>query len=319
MTSAGLEALVTAAASLDKWPLARLIRLFEDPRPEAFPERIEAVRLLEARGLTPRAAVLGVTGTPGTGKSTLVGELAARMVQRDPKCTVAVVAVDPTSPRSGGSILGDRTRVQFPPGERRLYFRSQASDRELGGIGRATYPVVRVLERLFDVVFVETVGIGQSEIEIEHIADRVYLVVQPMAGDQVQFMKAGIMEVPHAFILNKYDLGHGARRSYYALNASLDFVRPGEASPPPIFRTSAVTGEGLDDVLADIDAHRTGGGDAGREREAYFLRKWVRDEYGRTGLNWLDRDGGAPPLLARAGSFEAAQAAFVASLPDAWR
>lgn len=311
MTAPALHELVAGAIALEKWPLARLVRLFEDARPEAVPGKAAAIAALEAHGALPRAMVAGFTGTPGSGKSTLVGELAARMVARDPAVSVAVLAIDPSSHRSGGSILGDRTRVHFPIGERRLYFRSQPSDRELGGMGRATYPVVRVLERLFDYVFVETVGIGQSEVEIERLADRVYLVLQPLGGDHIQFMKAGIMEVPHAFILNKCDVGAAARRSYHALRASIDFARPGEASPPPIFRTSALSGEGLDDVLADLAAHRTVRDPAGRrERDRYFLEKWVRDEYGRFGLELLERQGGAEGLLARAATFEAAQAAY---------
>lgn len=311
MTAPALDELVAGAIALEKWPLARLVRLFEDARPEAVPGKAAAIAALEAHGALPRAMVAGFTGTPGSGKSTLVGELAARMVARDPAVSVAVLAIDPSSHRSGGSILGDRTRVHFPIGERRLYFRSQPSDRELGGMGRATYPVVRVLERLFDYVFVETVGIGQSEVEIERLADRVYLVLQPLGGDHIQFMKAGIMEVPHAFILNKCDVGAAARRSYHALRASIDFARPGEDSPPPIFRTSALSGEGLDDVLADLAAHRTVRDPAGRrERDQYFLEKWVRDEYGRFGLELLERQGGAEGLLARAATFEAAQAAY---------
>jgi LAO/AO transport system kinase len=311
VTAPALDELVAGAIALEKWPLARLVRLFEDARPEAVPGKAAAIAALEAHGALPRAMVAGFTGTPGSGKSTLVGELAARMVARDPAVSVAVLAIDPSSHRSGGSILGDRTRVHFPIGERRLYFRSQPSDRELGGMGRATYPVVRVLERLFDYVFVETVGIGQSEVEIERLADRVYLVLQPLGGDHIQFMKAGIMEVPHAFILNKCDVGAAARRSYHALRASIDFARPGEASPPPIFRTSALSGEGLDDVLADLAAHRTVRDPAGRrERDRYFLEKWVRDEYGRFGLELLERQGGAEGLLARAATFEAAQAAY---------
>jgi LAO/AO transport system kinase len=311
VTAPALDELVAGAIALEKWPLARLVRLFEDARPEAVPGKAAAIAALEAHGALPRAMVAGFTGTPGSGKSTLVGELAARMVARDQAVSVAVLAIDPSSHRSGGSILGDRTRVHFPIGERRLYFRSQPSDRELGGMGRATYPVVRVLERLFDYVFVETVGIGQSEVEIERLADRVYLVLQPLGGDHIQFMKAGIMEVPHAFILNKCDVGAAARRSYHALRASIDFARPGEASPPPIFRTSALSGEGLDDVLADLAAHRTVRDPAGRrERDRYFLEKWVRDEYGRFGLELLERQGGAEGLLARAATFEAAQAAY---------
>lgn len=305
-----LAELAAKATSLDKWALGRLIRVFEDARQEGIAARGEALRALDELGCPPKAAVLGFTGTPGAGKSTLVGEVAVRLIDRSDNASAAVLAIDPSSQRSGGALLGDRTRVRFPLEEKRLFFRSQASEQELGGIGRSTYPVVRLLERLFDYVFIETVGIGQSEVEVERLADRLYLVMQPMAGDQVQFMKAGIMEVPHVFILNKCDEGEAARRSYHALRASVDFARPGETQPPPIIRTSAVTGEGLDELLADIEKAGRGGPGAARARERYFFEKWVRDEYGRLGLERLEQQGGADRLLADAGSFEAAQAAY---------
>lgn len=311
MNDAAPAELVARALELEKWPLAQLIRRFEDTRAQAVPARLAIMRELEAQGARAKALVLGFTGTPGTGKSTLVGELARRLAATESAPSVAVLAIDPSSYRSGGSILGDRTRVHFPAGERRLYFRSQASDQELGGIGRATYPVIRLMERFFDFVLVETVGIGQSEVEIERVADRVYLVLQPFAGDQVQFMKAGIMEIPHVFVLNKCDVGDAAARSFYALRASVDFVRPGEASPPPILKTSAVTGEGLDALIDDIKQHHMPRSIlVGRDREAYFFEKWVRDEYGRFGVDLLDGQGGASGLLATHGVFEAAQAAF---------
>jgi LAO/AO transport system kinase len=312
---ADIDQLVAGALALEKWPLAQLVRLFEDPRPEGIAARIDAIARLDGQSVEPKAAVLGFTGTPGAGKSSLLGEVAMRLIARDQALAIAVVAVDPSSHRSGGSILGDRTRVHFPAGERRLYFRSQASDQELGGIGRATYPVVRLLERLFDIVFIETVGIGQSEREIEQIAERVYLVLQPMGGDQVQFMKAGIMEVPDVFILNKADVGAAARRSYHMLRASIDFVRPGESELPTILQTSTVTGQGLNELIADIEQHRRCLAPAAASaREAYFFEKWVREEYGRTGLALLLRQGGAAGLLSKAGTFEAAQAAYTSAL-----
>ena len=309
--SAASRELIERAAQLDKWALGRLLRVFEDSRAESIETRATVLSQLDAAGHRELAPVYGFTGTPGAGKSTLIGELASRMVAGEDEASVAVLAVDPTSQRSGGSILGDRTRVRFPLDETRLFFRSQASDRELGGIGRGTYQVVRLLERLFRYVIVETVGIGQSEIEVERLADRVYLVLQPMAGDQVQFMKAGIMEVPHVFVLNKADAGDAARRSYHALRASIDFARPGESGPPAIIRTSAVDGTGLDDLLGDMIGHRdAAGAEIRRVREQYFFEKWVRDEYGRLGLRVLEEQGGSARLLADAGSFEQAQALF---------
>lgn len=304
-----IDTLVESGVRREKWAVARLIRLFEDGREAAIEQRRDVMAHFEAIGCTPHAFVVGVTGTPGAGKSSLLGELARRLVEREPELSVVILAIDPSSQRSGGAILGDRTRVRFPVDDRRLYFRSQASEQNLGGIGAHTYPVVRLLERLFDVVFVETVGIGQSEIEVERVSDRLYLVLQPLGGDQVQFMKAGIMEVPDVFVLNKADTGVAARRTFYMLRTSIDFVRPGEATPPPIIRTSAVTGEGLDALVEDVLGHRADREPA-EERAAYFLRKWVMDEYGRLGVALLAEQGGETALLRTHGSFEAAQAAY---------
>ncbi|MBI3394281.1 MAG: protein kinase, partial [Spirochaetia bacterium] len=260
-----------------------------------------------------RAVFLGITGTPGAGKSTLIGELAVRLITLEQNKSAAVLAVDPSSRVSGGALLGDRTRVQFGIDERRLYFRSQSSDQELGGVGRGTFQVCRLLYYLFDYVFVETVGVGQNEIEIQNVADRTYLILQPLAGDQIQFMKAGIMEVPDVFVLNKCDEQEAANRSYYALRASLAYVRP-EGTEPPIIKTSARTGLGLDSLAAEMRSVTPDSVRSMPQKEEYFFRKWVRDEFGRRGLHALDRTGGADSLLARAGSFEAAQSAFAESL-----
>ncbi len=304
-----MKELGDSARALDKLSIGRLVSLFEDTRAEAAGDR---AAVLAALADSPRRArFIGITGSPGSGKSTLVGQLATRLVAREPEVAVAVLAVDPSSHVSGGALLGDRTRVRFPPGEKRLFFRSQASDRDLGGVGRGTFQVCRLLYHLFDYVLVETVGIGQSEVEIQHVADYTYLVVQPLAGDQVQFMKAGIMEVPDAFVVNKCDQVEAAERAYHALEASLRLARLGRSGPPVIFKTSATTGAGTDELVADLarpDLPRK----AMADKEAYFFEKWVRDQYGRVGLRRLD--GGAAAWLAAHSGFEAAQQAFAARM-----
>lgn len=282
------ESLVDGALAGQKYAIARLISVFEDSRLDAPQRQRQVLDLLEVRS-DRRARFVGITGTPGAGKSTLIGETALRLIKADPAVRVAVVAVDPSSAVSGGSLLGDRTRVRFPVKEKRLYFRSQASDRELGGVSRTTFPVCRLMHRLFDIVFVETVGIGQSEIEIQHVADFIYLVLTPLGGDQVQFMKAGIMEIPNAIVLNKCDAKEAATRAYHSLRASLSLSQPGKERQIRIHRTSATTGFGLDrlteSILAiDVDPI----GRSMRRKEDYFFEKWVRDEFGRTGLRYLE-------------------------------
>ena len=307
--AADLEALVDRALDGEKLAIARLVSVFEDTRVDAPSRRREVLQHLAARR-TRKARFVGITGTPGAGKSTLVGELATRLVAGDARVRVAVLAIDPSSHISGGSLLGDRTRVRFPVGDRRLYFRSQASDQELGGVSRTTFPVCRLLYHLFDYVFIETVGIGQSEIEIQQVADFVFLVLTPLGGDGVQFMKAGIMEIPDAIVLNKCDAVDAARKSYHALRASLSLSRPGEEHLVRIFRTSATTGQGLDELstfILQLGQDAIGRGMPAKER--YFLEKWVRDEYGRQGLRALAARGGAAAVM-HAGDFEAAQLQF---------
>lgn len=223
-----------------------------------------------------------------------------------------MLAIDPSSHVSGGALLGDRTRVRFPVDEDRLFFRSQASAGELGGMSPSTFQVARLLHYLFDLVLIETVGIGQNEIEIQKLADRVYLVLQPFAGDQVQFLKAGIMEIPQVFILNKCDEKDAARRSYHALKTSLEFARPGE-SDIHIFQTSALTGQGIDDVCRDLLEFRASVTDAEpllRARESRYFARWVQEEFGRHGLRFLDAKGGPDAFLLPSGGFDLAQDTF---------
>jgi LAO/AO transport system kinase len=315
-----LEALVGRAVEREKAAVARLIGLFEDSRPEAAPRRAHVLDLVdEATG--PDAVpctVLGVTGTPGSGKSSLLSRLTVEMLRGDPELSIAVLAVDPSSPVSGGALLGDRTRMRNPLDERRLFFRSQASATELGGLSPSSFQVSRLLTRLFRCVMVETVGIGQSEADIRHLADRVYLVVQPLGGDEVQFLKAGIIEVPDVFVLNKSD-EPSAEQSYHHLKGSLGLARPFDAEPPEIHRTSARTGLGIDELAAAMRAAvATGTPRTHAEREPHFFSRWVEDEWGRQGrLHLAEVCGGAEAHLAATGGFDPAQLAFDTSIRTA--
>lgn len=305
------EELVTGAVALDKFSVARLISLFEDRRADAARRRARVLAQLDALGAVADGTIIGITGTPGSGKSTLLSRVSVDLLDRDPSLSIAVVAVDPSSHVSGGALLGDRTRMRFVPDERRLFFRSQASDSDLGGLGPSSFQVCRLLTRLFDCVMIETVGIGQSEADIRHLADRVYLVLQPLGGDEVQFLKAGIIEIPHAFILNKSDEPTAAT-SYHHLRSSMWLARPFDETEPPIFRTSAVTGEGVAELEADIlQRVRSAGGAGLVEREPYFFERWVTDEWGRVGRRFLvDELGGAAAYLRECGGYDASQARF---------
>jgi LAO/AO transport system kinase len=162
---------------------------------------------------------------------------------------------------------------------------------------------------LFDLVLVETVGVGQSEADVRHLADRVYLVLQPLGGDDVQFLKAGIIEVPHAFVLNKCDEPQ-AQQSLHHLQASLWLARPFDTEPVPVFLTSAKTGQGVPELADDIHATLGHPHPGITGREPYFFGRWVRDEWGRTGARALDRLGGAARWIEQCGGFEAGQQRF---------
>lgn len=312
------EELCQLALTRDKLAVSTLVSLFEDQRESAIARRAFVYDRLIALRKGRSAVMLGITGTPGAGKSSLLARTSLELLAMDSELSFAFLAIDPSSHVSGGSLLGDRTRMRLPNDERRLFFRSQASATELGGLGPWSFQVARLLSLLFDCVIVETVGIGQSEADIRHLADRVYLVLQPLAGDEVQFLKAGIMEVPHAFILNKCD-DPSAERSYHTLRGSIGLARPWDGDKVPIYKTSARTGVGITDLAADMleatRARRAQGTSSLSEKEPYFFERWVRDEWGRFGVRQLDRAfGGAAKLLEKARSFEAAQVELTAAL-----
>lgn len=238
----------------DRRALARLISLIED---DGSPAR-EALAALHPH--TGRAHVIGVTGAPGTGKSTLVNELAKGFRRRG--ATVGIVAVDPTSPFTGGALLGDRVRMRDLAGDPGIFIRSMATRGSLGGLARATGDVVRVLDAAgFAVVLVETVGVGQAEVDIARTAHTTIVVEAPGLGDDVQALKAGLMEIADILVVNKADRP-GAAQTARALEIALELGRnnagPGKdaAWRPPVLKTIALDGSGVAEVLEAIAAHR---------------------------------------------------------------
>jgi LAO/AO transport system kinase len=218
------------------------------------------------------AHVIGLTGAPGAGKSTLVSALVGAYRAADR--AVAVLAVDPSSPMSGGALLGDRARLELPPGDRGMFFRSLASRGASGGLADATWAATTVLSAAgFDPVIVETVGAGQAEVSIMRIADTVALVLQPGAGDELQAMKAGLMEIANVYVLNKADQAGLAELRAQVVGEIGSYA---DGWRRPILETVATRGEGAAAVLAAADAHRAhlhehggpGTGEAGRWAEA---------------------------------------------------
>lgn len=231
-----------------------VLNLLESRSPAARGEAEEMVRSVAPALLGGEAGghIIGVTGPPGVGKSSLLSQLVAAWRRRGR--SVAVLTVDPTSRRSGGALLGDRARIDVDPGDPAVFVRSTATSGRLGGLAAPTRAAATALAVAFDVVVIETVGVGQSETEVADVADTVAVVVQPASGDVLQFLKAGIMEVPDVLVVAKADLGGAARRAMTDLGAALKSL--GAAGTAVVAVSSVPPPSGIDDLIEAFDDHR---------------------------------------------------------------
>jgi LAO/AO transport system kinase len=247
-------------------------------------------------GQEPDAHVIGITGPPGAGKSSLLSALVAEWRERGK--TVAVLAVDPSSKRSGGSLLGDRARIEHDPKDDGILIRSTAAGGRLGGLAAATREAAEALAPAFDVVVIETVGVGQSETDVEDVCDTVAVVVQPASGDVLQFLKAGIMEVPDLLVVTKADLGDVATRSRRDLGQALKAL--GAPDVPVLSVSSVPPPSGIAELADALEAHRERTDLAERRvraRRGAALREFTA-EHGERALRDLGGRRAAERLLA---------------------
>ncbi len=275
--------LATLAAG-GKRAVARALALVETARGQP-----DLVALLDAAARAGRAEVLGLTGPPGVGKSTLTNAMVRRA--RAAGRTVAVLAVDPSSRRTGGALLGDRARMKTDPDDRGVFVRSMAARDRLGGLSDDSIAAVVLLRAVYDLVIVETVGVGQSEADISLVADTVVLCIQPASGDSLQFMKAGVMELPDIIVVTKADMAEVARRAASEVAGALSLAGSASAGwTVPVIRLSASTGEGLDAFEAAVAAHGAfldAGDRRAAQREAQedkWVEEAVRVRFGTHGL-----------------------------------
>ncbi len=296
----------------------------EDARAQAD-ALLEAVSPAALGGEAP-GQVVGITGPPGVGKSSLLSHLVSAWRARGR--SVAVLTVDPSSRRSGGALLGDRARIDVDPGDRGVFVRSTAAGDRLGGLAPSTRAAASALSAAFDVVVIETVGVGQSETEVADVADTVAVVVQPGSGDVLQFLKAGIMEVPDVLVVTKADLGLIATRALSDLNVALKAL--GATGTAVVAVSSLSPPSGIDGLIDALDQHLHGLDVSSRRlrtRRMHALADFAA-EHGERGLRalggrraaqkWLAAQdpGLGVPALGRALAARAADAKSTEAAPD---
>jgi LAO/AO transport system kinase len=317
MSEAAVDDLVTGVLDGEHRALARTITTIENQEP-GYRDLVSALH-----AHTGDAEVVGVTGSPGAGKSTLVDKLAKRY--RDDGLTVGVIAVDPSSPYTGGAVLGDRIRMASNVGDMDVFFRSMSARGQLGGLSTATGDAITALDAFGkDRIVVETVGAGQNEVDVVRTADTVVVLVQPGSGDDVQMLKAGILEIGDVFVVNKADMDGAATTvsdlremlhlregsttgaaGHHGLGSMADGDDDGDDEDwdPRIVETVATEGEGVDDLLGVLDDHYAHLSETGelarRERTRYAekIRQLLRSDAAALLEDEIERHGGIDALV----------------------
>lgn len=286
--SADHTRLAEAVARGERAALAEALNLLDDRRPGSRALAATFLNSLQTHNGSSRGHLIGMTGPPGAGKSTLTAALID--LWRERGLRVGVLAVDPSSPISGGALLGDRLRMKTRADDDGVFIRSLACRGEFGGLSAEVWPMSLVMLAAFDVVMIETVGVGQREIDISQMCDTTCFVAQPGSGDSVQFLKAGILEVPHVLVVNKEDMGAVARRTLSELGTALGRAHADGNWEVPVLSASATAGTGIEDVADALGRHRDilGSGEAvqahRRRYQAQWILKRLQDEFGSHGI-----------------------------------
>ena len=292
-------ALADAVAHGKRSALAIALNLLDDRRAEARQLAADFLAALPKNRLTDKSThLIGITGPPGVGKSSLTSALIA--VWRARGLRVGILAVDPSSPISGGALLGDRLRMIVGSGDDGVFIRSLACRGEFGGLSAEVCPMSLAMLAAFDRVLIETVGVGQKEIDISKMSDTTCFVAQPASGDSIQFLKAGIMEVPHILVVNKADMGAPARKTMMELQVALNRTQTDSEWQVPVLSASALQGSGIEELAAKLDEHRIWLAQHSllQQRRRRFQVEWtlkrLHEEFGAFGLQQL---GGERQLL----------------------
>ncbi len=278
--------------------LAQALNLLDDRREGSRRQAADFLRQLEAGQPGDSGHLIGMTGPPGAGKSSLTAALITVWRQRGLR--VGVLAVDPSSPISGGALLGDRLRMKTSADDDGVFIRSLACRGEFGGLSAEVWPMSLVMLAASDLVIIETVGVGQREIDISRMCDTTCFVAQPGSGDSVQFLKAGILEVPHVLVVNKEDMGAVARRTLSELGTALGRAHTDGNWEVPVLSASATAGTGVEALADTLALHGKALRDSKclherrRQYRAQWLLKRLQEEFGSHGIKRL---GGEPDLL----------------------
>lgn len=309
----------------DRAALAAALNLLDDSRPRARAAATDLLARMEGAGGDPEnCRLLGITGPPGAGKSSLTAALIG--IWRRRGLTVGVLAVDPSSPISGGALLGDRLRMKTSAGDDGVFIRSLACRGAFGGLSAETWPMSQLMLAAFDVTLVETVGVGQREIDVSGMCDTTCFVAQPGSGDTIQFLKAGILEVPHIMVVNKEDMGAVARRTLSELSATLGREHAEGGWVVPVLSASATHGTGVEAVADALEAHHrhllASGMLAERRRrfQAGWIARRLREEFGNHGIDRLGGDIAlTAELMAGSGSLFERYEVLREQLLQGWR